>query len=319
MIQYPSIAIRLPRVAGNARWILAVGCGLGSLLAAAPAPPSDASQALAPASRLASLSSFVYVEPGESISATGFVIMGAEEKFLLLRGVGLGLRQFGVNDGLPDPVLHVRNAAGREIYRNSGWREERDPDQIRRVTADVGAFPLAADSIDAALLVRLTPGAYTLTVESASGCAGSVLAEIYDASCTGSLANVATIADISAAHPAFYGTFRVTGITPKKLLIRAIGPALGAVGVNRALPDPKLTLYNYAGAGSVTHNDDWGDSDAADTDPAIAAVACGAFPLPSGGKDAAVLIQLAPGVYTVKITGKGSDAGLALLEIYEVP
>ena len=46
----------------------------------------------------------------------------------------------------------------------------------------------------------------------------------------------------------------------------------------------------------------------------------GAFPFDSGAsKDAALLISLPPGSYTVQLPASGSAAGVALLEIYEVP
>ena len=46
--------------------------------------------------------------------------------------------------------------------------------------AQVGAAPLAAGSADAALLVTLQPGAYSIEVSSVSGSTGVVLLELYD-------------------------------------------------------------------------------------------------------------------------------------------
>ena len=43
----------------------------------------------------------------------------------------------------------------------------------------------------------------------------------------------------------------------------------------------------------------------------------GAFPLPAGSKDAALLITLQPGSYTVVVTGVGNTTGNALVEIYD--
>ena len=312
MFHLSSIALRLPRVAGNARWIFAGACGLGSLLAAAPTA----------ASRLASLSSFVHVEPGAGAAITGLVIAGSTEKILLVRGLGPSLRQFGMNDGLADPVLRVFDSAGRELGRNRSWFLERNADEIRRVTAEVGALPLSADSADAALLVRLAPGAYTLAVDSATDHAGAVLTEVYEAGCAGALANLATIASLTVTHPVFFGTFRVTGTASKKFLIRAVGPALGAMGVGGALPDPMLTLYREAGAAATARNDDWCESIMSDAEPdtiATSTIASGAFALPAEGKDAALVVTLAPGSYTAQVTGKGADTGLVLLEIYAVP
>jgi hypothetical protein len=46
--------------------------------------------------------------------------------------------------------------------------------------ADAGAFPLTPGSLDAALVIRLPPGAYTLLVAGNTRPSGTVLAEIYD-------------------------------------------------------------------------------------------------------------------------------------------
>jgi hypothetical protein len=272
--------------------------------------------------RLASLSTLVHVGPGEGATAAGFVIGGTTEKLLLVRGVGPSLDQFGLTDGLPDPVLRVLNSSGREISRNNGWLRAPDVTEIRRVTAVVGAVPLGADRADAALLVHLAPGVYTVAFDSASGRAGAVLAEVYETDCPGALANLATLTALSAARPASFGTFHVTGLTPQKFLVRAVGPALAALGVGNALPDPKLTLFNYAGTGAAALNDDWWapiSSEDDQTEISAAATACGAFPLPADGKDAVVLVTLNPGAYTAQITGKGTDTGLVLLEVYLVP
>jgi hypothetical protein len=66
---------------------------------------------------------------------------------------------------------------------------------------------------------------------------------------------------------------------------------------------------------AIAGNDNWGD------DPAVAAAAtqAGAFPLNAGSKDAAAVVTLNPGLYTVVVTGVGSATGAVLIEIYELP
>ena len=44
----------------------------------------------------------------------------------------------------------------------------------------------------------------------------------------------------------------------------------------------------------------------------------GAFPL-APGKDAALVLDLSPGVYSAVVSGVNNTAGVALVEIYEVP
>jgi hypothetical protein len=46
----------------------------------------------------------------------------------------------------------------------------------------------------------------------------------------------------------------------------------------------------------------------------------GAFALPPGSRDAAVILTLAPGAYTAQVTAaEGIGTGTALIELYELP
>ena len=111
--------------------------------------------------------------------------------------------------------------------------------------------------------------------------------------------------------------FVIEGPASKTLLVRAIGPALAAFGVVHPLADPKLAIF-AAGEPAAPYytNNNWSG------DPALsgAAANCGAFPLADAeSKDAALLVTLAPGSYTAQVSGADDAAGVALLEIYEIP
>ncbi len=113
--------------------------------------------------------------------------------------------------------------------------------------------------------------------------------------------------------------FVVTGSvnSQEQVLLRADGPSLGQFGLSGSLiAQPVLSLYDSSG-NLVATNTGWGTAPNA---PAIAnaAVSVGAFALASGSADSAVLLNLAPGAYTVQITGVGESAGVALGEVYEV-
>jgi hypothetical protein len=110
--------------------------------------------------------------------------------------------------------------------------------------------------------------------------------------------------------------FVVTGNVPKKVLIRGVGPLLTARGVTGALADPRLLLFH--GTTQIGENDNWSSGTDA-TDIAKAATTTGAAALDSGSKDAAMLISLAPGVYTAHVRGVGNATGVALVEVYDVP
>jgi hypothetical protein len=108
----------------------------------------------------------------------GFVIAGQAQR-VLIRAIGPGLGQFNVSGALPDPFLSIQRG-NLALYFNGGWGTRPDADEIAQTAVEVGAFPLARSSEDAALLVELPPGAYTAGVVSESGTnAGEALLEIY--------------------------------------------------------------------------------------------------------------------------------------------
>ena len=86
------------------------------------------------------------------------------------------------------------------------------------------------------------------------------------------------------------------------------------------LEDPELTVYRRETNGTETlilHIDDWGDGDATET--AAVADQVFAFPLADGSKDAAFVVTLNPGVYTVHAHGVGDTTGTVIVEVYAVP
>jgi hypothetical protein len=97
-----------------------------------------------------------------------------------VRAVGPGLAAFGVTGALRDPKLSIPNLRP-PLNRVDNWAAGGAALALRRVEALVGAFPLEADSADAAIILpELAPGAYTIHTESAQpGEAGEVLIEVY--------------------------------------------------------------------------------------------------------------------------------------------
>jgi hypothetical protein len=105
----------------------------------------------------------------------------------------------------------------------------------------------------------------------------------------------------------------------RRTLIRAVGPALATLGVSGVLADPRVMVYDRAGR-LVAENDNWSAGSAAETAAMVDATArSGAFPLPGGSRDAAVIAHLPPGAYTIHANGPAAAAGVTLIEVYEVP
>jgi hypothetical protein len=111
----------------------------------------------------------------------------------------------------------------------------------------------------------------------------------------------------------------VVGAGSQQVLVRGVGPALQALGVNNPVADPSVTLFDSTGA-IIGRNDNWSSGDATNT-AAISAAAqkTGAFALGANSLDAAVLTTLAPGAYTIHVHAAAGASGVALIEAYEVP
>lgn len=123
------------------------------------------------------------------------------------------------------------------------------------------------------------------------------------------LLNIATRMRVDTGDNAMIGGFIVTGTAPKKVIIRAIGPALGAAGITGTLQDPTLELVNPDG--TSTFNNDWRDTQQDDI------LATGFQP--SDNREAAILATLQPGQgYTAVVRGNNNSTGVGLVEVYDL-
>lgn len=110
---------------------------------------------------------------------TGFVVNGPDVRVVLVRAVGPGLAPFGVSGYLRDPALRLREPNGLVRSTNDNWSDE-NATSIQRTSAAVGAFALPGGSLDAAIIIPLTAGAYIAEASSPDPAdSGSVLIEVY--------------------------------------------------------------------------------------------------------------------------------------------
>jgi uncharacterized repeat protein (TIGR03803 family) len=124
--------------------------------------------------RLVNLSALHVVGAGAESLVAGFNISGTGSKTLLLRGIGPGLRAFGVSDPVEDPRLQVFQGT-RQLALNDDWLES-----LSSTFDTVGAFPLAAGSKDAVLLLTVVPGSYTVQLSNVQNQSGRGLIEVYE-------------------------------------------------------------------------------------------------------------------------------------------
>jgi len=263
--------------------------------------------------RLINLSARGSAGSGAGALIVGFVTSGPDPMELLLRGIGPGLTSFGVADVLAQPQLNLYSSTGTLLATNAGWGGDAD---LAAAFSAVGAFSLSTSSADSALLLPETGGAYTAQVAGLNGGTGNALAEIYDAD-TGSpaqhLINLSARGEVGTGAAILIGGFVVTGNASETVLVRGVGPGLGAFGLTGLLANPVLTVLDSTGK-VVASNTVWGGTAALTS---VFSQVC-AFPLAADSLDSALLVTLPPGAYTAQLSGANSTTGLGLLEIYEV-
>ena len=201
---------------------------------------------------------------------------------------------------------------------NDDWGDLGAAATLRPLTAAVGAFPLPEGSRDAALAVRLG-GANSGAVYDTGNRAGVALVELYDAGggAGARLVNASVLNFAGTGDDVLIVGFQVRGTGPRRLLVRAIGPALAAFGRPGFLPDPRLALVTADGT-VLASNDDWGSGDLTELRGAFRAA--GAFDLPDpASRDAAFVVTVLPGLHSAVVSAGGGQTGEALLEVYELP
>jgi hypothetical protein len=275
--------------------------------------------------RLVNLSVLAPLTAAGDTFSLGYVVSGAtasNPKPLVVRAAGPSLGALGYPGVLDDPKLELF-AGSTKTQENDDWGGLAT---TTSAMAGVGAFAYSsATSLDAAIAMNTTSRDNSVKISAGAHTAngtGAVIAEVYDATpgssynsaTTPRLINFSIIKNVGASVTL---GFVIGGATSETVLIRAVGPALGIAPFNigGVMADPQVELFDAAGK-SLATSDNWGGTAAL-----IAAFdGTGAFRLPVTSKDAALVITLAPGNYTIAVTPvTGTSGGIALLEVYDVP
>ncbi|MCX6950587.1 MAG: immunoglobulin domain-containing protein [Verrucomicrobia bacterium] len=299
-------------VSGGGETVNSVTVPLTVTGAVVPPPPPPSTGRIINLSILSSVAG-----AGDSFTM-GYVVGGnatTGAKPLVIRAAGPSLGAFGVPGTLADPMFDLF-AGSVKNGGNDNWGGSA---QLTAALSAVGAFAFTGpNSLDAAATANVISRDNSVVVASANNGSGTVLAEIYDATPSDAFA-ATTPRLINVSVRKHLGTgltagFVLGGSASTKVLIRAVGPTLGVFGVPGVVADPQLTLFNDKSV-KIGENDNWGGTAAL----SAAFTAVGAFALPTDSKDAALLVTLPPGLYSVQATGTGTTTGVALVEVYEVP
>jgi len=127
----------------------------------------------------------------------------------------------------------------------------------------------------------------------------------------GRLIQLSTRMQVGTGDNVLIGGFIMRGPSPKRLMIRGIGPSSGLGG---ALADPVLELHDSTGA-TLASNNNWGD--AANKQEMIDA---GLQPLSPNESAIIITIPSDPSAasYTAVVKGANNTTGIGLVEVYDL-
>jgi Right handed beta helix region len=249
------------------------------------------------------------VQTGDNVLIGGFIISGTDPKKVMVRGIGPSLAGAGIADALEDPTLEVHDSA-RILATNDDWKVR--PDNTSQ-QAEIEATLLQPTNDKESAIVTTLPAnnaSYTAVLRGKNNSTGIGVVEAYDLDVTANskLANISTRGLVESGDNVLIG-----GIIPSKgltkVVVRAIGPSLGAFGITNPLLDPTLELYDDSGT-PVAINDDWQMSQKSLIEEAALA--------PNDSRESAIFAALRAGNYTAVVRGKNGATGIAVVEAYNV-
>jgi hypothetical protein len=280
----------------------------GAAVAPTPTPtPTPTATPGTSASHLANISTRMKVGTGQNVLIGGFIIQGSQSKTLMLRAIGLSLTSSGVANVLADPVLELHDSTGEVLASNDDWQDSAQASQIQQS----GIAP--TNSQESAILVTLSPGSYTAVVSGYGSTQGNGLVEVYEMQANSTrLVNISTRGRVGTGNEPMIGGLIVQGSTAKKVIIRGLGPSLGAGSgaITGILADPILELRDTSG-NLLAVNDDWGTS--SQTSEIVAST----IP-PVNAQESAIVATLGAGNYTAILRGVDNTSGVGLVEVFDL-
>jgi len=159
-----------------------------------------------------------------------------------------------------------------------------------------------------------SPGSYTVSITDSSGTTLSSAAVVGN---QGRLINISSRAIVQTGSAITIAGFVIDGApgAQKQVLIRGVGPTLVNFNITGFLAAPTIELLNSSQT-AIASNTGWGTAANAAQIATITST-LGSFTLPTGSADSVILTSLAPGSYTVEMSGVGATTGIGLVEVYE--
>ena len=221
------------------------------------------------------------------------------------------------NAGSPFDAIPLRNYIGPNPVKVSNLVSIPGFSQISPLTFSVMSNnPTVADATVSGtkLLVaghQVGSATFTVTATDFDGATVSQNFTVNVVAAPGRLVQLSTRMQVGTGDNALIGGFIMRGPSPKRLMIRAIGPSTGLGG---ALADPVLELHDHTGA-QIASNDNWGDAPNRQEiiDTGIA---------PASPNESAILTTLPSdpnfASYTAVVRGANNTTGIGLVEVYDL-
>ena len=258
-------------------------------------------------SRQLNISTREMVGTGQDVLIGGLIVSGPTAKQVILRAIGPSLAAFGLTGVLEDPTLELHDSTGALIFSNDDWRKTQES-----AIEATGLQP--SDDREAAIVATLEPGAYTAILQGKNNTTGTALVEAYDLDATAEaqFANISTRGLVGTDDAALIGGLIISmeASAQANIVVRALGPSLGAAGVTGALQDPTLELHDSNGS-LLALNDNWRDTQQG--------IITSTGLEPSDDREAAIFAALPAGAYTAVVHGKDETTGIGLVEAYNIP
>jgi hypothetical protein len=247
-------------------------------------------------------------DTGNNVAIGGFTITGSVAKHVIIRALGPSLTKFGFATGevLADPTLEVHGPGAFGTITNNNCRDS----QEAQIKAD-GLAP--TNDLESAIDATLPPGQYTAIVSGNGSGVGLCTFEVYDLDTVAAskLSNLSTRAFVGTGNNVVIAGFVLGNNTgDDNVVVRGIGPSLGAYGIANTLADPTLELRDENGT-LLKANNDWQD------DPVNATNVTAAGLAPTDPKESAIAATLPPGLYTAILSGLNNGTGVGTVEVYD--
>ncbi|HYJ06746.1 MAG TPA: sialidase family protein [Chthoniobacterales bacterium] len=268
-----------------------------------------------PTLRTVNLSTRARVLTGEQVLIAGFIVTGTDPKRVIIRGIGPSIN--GVAGTLSDPTLELHQG-NSPLASNDNWKTKSDSTS-QQAEIEATTIPPSND-LESAIVMTLNPGTYTATLSGKNAGTGVGVVEVYDLAPTinSQLANISTRGFVDTDDNAMIAGLiagQGSGGAGAQVLVRVLGPSLASSGVQGALQDPTVLLYDANGA-IIATNDNWKIND--QTGQSQEALVRATTIAPSNDFESAIVATLPSGPSTAIVRGKNNTTGVALVEVYNL-